>query len=63
MSEIKLLTVNQVARLFGVSRWTIFKWMKSLPGFPQSVNPPNHRVLFLEETILEYLRSKGRKYE
>ena len=59
-SEVRYLTVKEVARRFGVGRATIWRWGRTNPDFPKPVRPgpgvtrwPLDEVIAFESTIKE----------
>ncbi|MCV5598134.1 helix-turn-helix domain-containing protein, partial [Escherichia coli] len=47
MNDSELMTVNEVAALFGVTRRTIFRWMNKIKGWPVPVSPIGSRIKFI----------------
>lgn len=39
MNDSELMTVNEVAALFGVTRRIIFRWMNKIKDWPVPVSP------------------------
>lgn len=58
--DVELMTVTLVARLFGVTRWSIFKWMQRIPDFPKSVTPAGCQIKFIKEEVLDYFYKRGK---
>ncbi|MGP4403724.1 helix-turn-helix domain-containing protein [Escherichia coli] len=50
----KLMTSEEVARLFGVSKRTVTRWVDSIPGFPIPVSPEGTPLKFIRQEVLEY---------
>lgn len=50
----KLMTSEEVARLFGVSKRTVTRWVDSIPGFPIPVSPEGTPLKFIRSEVLEY---------
>lgn len=59
MNNNELMTINEVADLFCVTRRTIFRWMNKIPGWPIPVTPVGARIKFLRSEILEFYNNKG----
>lgn len=51
----ELISCEQVARLFCVSKRTILRWVDKIPGFPIPVSPEGTPLRFIRSEILEYL--------
>ncbi|EJL9604788.1 helix-turn-helix domain-containing protein [Escherichia coli] len=50
----KLMTSEEVARLFGVSKRTITRWVDSIPDFPIPVSPEGTPLKFIRSEVIEY---------
>lgn len=50
----KLMNSEEVARLFGVSKRTITRWVDSIPDFPIPVSPEGTPLKFIRQEVLEY---------
>lgn len=50
----KLMTSEEVARLFGVSKRTVTRWVDSIPGFPIPVSPEGTPLKFIRSEVIEY---------
>ncbi|EHH5191444.1 helix-turn-helix domain-containing protein [Escherichia coli] len=50
----KLMNSEEVARLFGVSKRTITRWVDSIPDFPIPVSPEGTPLKFIRSEVLEY---------
>lgn len=50
----KLMTSEEVARLFGVSKRTVTRWVDSIPDFPIPVSPEGTPLRFIRSEVLEY---------
>lgn len=59
MNDSELMTINEVADLFGVTRRTIFRWMNKIPGWPVPVTPVGARIKFIRREIIEFYYSKA----
>ncbi|EEU9677328.1 helix-turn-helix domain-containing protein [Escherichia coli] len=59
MKDNALMTVNEVAELFSVSRRTIFRWLNKIDGFPQPVTPVGARIKFIRREIMCFFYSKA----
>ena len=59
MKDSELMTVNEVAALFGVTRRTIFRWMSKIKGWPKPVTPVGARIKFLRTEIMPFFYSKA----
>ncbi|EFN4606301.1 DNA-binding protein [Escherichia coli] len=59
MNDSELMTVNEVADLFCVTRRTIFRWMNKIPGWPVPVTPVGARIKFIRREIIEFYYSKA----
>ncbi|ENU1175844.1 helix-turn-helix transcriptional regulator [Escherichia coli] len=59
MNDSELMTINEVAALFGVTRRTIFRWMNKIPGWPVPVTPVGARIKFIRREIIEFYYSKA----
>ncbi|ENZ7220402.1 helix-turn-helix domain-containing protein [Escherichia coli] len=58
----ELCTVNDVARLFGVDRRTVIRWMEVVPGFPIPVTPVGSPIKFIKSEITDFFNHRaGRK--
>lgn len=59
MNDSELMTVNEVAALFGVSRRTILRWMKKINGWPAQVTPVGSRIKFFRFEIMAFYYTKA----
>ncbi|CTX57363.1 Predicted transcriptional regulator [Escherichia coli] len=59
MNDSELMTVNEVAALFGVTRRTIFRWMNKIKGWPVPVTPVGARIKFIRSEIMAFYYSKA----
>lgn len=50
----KLMTSEEVALLFGVSKRTVTRWVDSIPGFPIPVSPEGTPLRFIRSEVIEY---------
>ncbi|EHB4575418.1 helix-turn-helix transcriptional regulator [Escherichia coli] len=50
----KLMNSEEVARLFGVSKRTITRWVDSIPDFPIPVSPEGTPLKFIRSEVIEY---------
>ncbi|MGT9434873.1 helix-turn-helix domain-containing protein [Escherichia coli] len=50
----KLMTSEEVARLFGVSKRTVTRWVDTISGFPIPVSPEGTPLKFIRSEVLEY---------
>ncbi|HBJ0272769.1 TPA: helix-turn-helix domain-containing protein [Escherichia coli] len=56
----KLMTSEEVARLFCVSKRTVTRWVDTIPGFPIPVSPEGTPLRFIRSEVLEYFyRGRG----
>lgn len=60
MNYPDLITAEEVAKLFSVSKRTVARWVTSIPGFPIPVSPEGTPLRFIRSEILEYFY-RGRK--
>lgn len=60
MNYPDLMTAEEVAKLFFVSKRTVARWVNSIPGFPIPVSPEGTPLRFIRSEILEYFY-RGRK--
>ena len=63
MNDSELMTVNEVAALFGVTRRTIFRWMNKIKGWPVPVSPIGSRIKFIRSEILEFYKNKCARHQ
>lgn len=63
MNDSELMTVNEVAALFGVTRRKIFWWMNKIKGWPVPVSPIGSRIKFIRSEILEFYKNKGARHQ
>ncbi|EOT8961738.1 helix-turn-helix domain-containing protein [Escherichia coli] len=56
------MTAEEVAKLFGVSKRTVARWVNSVPGFPIPISPEGTPLRFIRNEILDYFY-RGRKHE
>lgn len=59
MNDSELMTVNEVAALFGVTRRTIFRWMNKIKSWPVPVTPVGARIKFIRSEIMAFYYSKA----
>ncbi|EPZ2144329.1 helix-turn-helix domain-containing protein [Escherichia coli] len=45
---------EEVARLFGVSKRTVTRWVDSIPGFPVPVSPEGTPLKFIRSEVIEF---------
>lgn len=50
----KLMTSEEVASLFGVSKRTVTRWVDSIPDFPIPVSPEGTPLKFIRSEVIEY---------
>lgn len=50
----KLMNSEEVARLFGVSKRTVTRWVDTIPGFPIPVSPEGTPLKFIRSEVLEF---------
>lgn len=50
----KLMNSEEVARLFGVSKRTVTRWVDSIPDFPIPVSPEGTPLKFIRSEVIEY---------
>ncbi|HCJ8847877.1 TPA: helix-turn-helix domain-containing protein [Escherichia coli] len=61
MNYPDLITADEVAKLFSVSKRTVARWVnRKIPGFPIPVSPEGTPLRFIRSEILEYFY-RGRK--
>ncbi|HGC1317819.1 helix-turn-helix domain-containing protein [Escherichia coli] len=58
----ELMTSDEVAKLFGVSKRTVARWVDTIPSFPIPVSPEGTPLRFIREEIFNYFY-RGRKHE
>lgn len=63
MNDSELMTVNEVATLFGVTRRKIFLWMNKIKGWPVPVSPIGSIIKFIRSEILEFYKNKGARHQ
>ncbi|EMA5645899.1 TPA: helix-turn-helix domain-containing protein [Escherichia coli] len=63
MNDSELMTINEVAALFGVTRRTIFRWMNKIPQWPVPVTPVGARIKFIRSEIMTFYENKGTRHE
>ncbi|EJC2802172.1 helix-turn-helix domain-containing protein [Escherichia coli] len=63
MNDSELMTINEVADLFGVTRRTIFRWMNKIPQWPVPVSPVGARIKFIRSEIMEFYNNRGVRHE
>lgn len=56
----ELMTAEEVAKLFCVSKRTVTRWVDKIPGFPIPVSPEGTPLRFIRSEVLEYFY-RGRK--
>ncbi len=59
-SDKKFLRLEEVAKLFGVHRTTIWRWVQT-KGFPKPYRPSKKVALFSSDEIMAYLESVGKE--
>lgn len=58
----ELMTAEEVAKLFGVNKRTILRWIDTINGFPIPVSPEGANVKFIKGEVLEYFyRGRDKK--
>ncbi|EHM8969161.1 helix-turn-helix domain-containing protein [Escherichia coli] len=62
MNDSELMTINEVAALFHVTRRTIFRWMNRIPNWPVPVTPVGARIKFIRSEIMEFYENKGARH-
>ncbi|HEI3484673.1 TPA: helix-turn-helix domain-containing protein [Escherichia coli] len=50
----ELMSAEEAAKLFGVNKRTILRWIDSIPGFPIPVSPEGANVKFIKREVLDY---------
>ncbi|EQB9287295.1 helix-turn-helix domain-containing protein [Escherichia coli] len=60
MNYPDLMTAEEVAKLFSVSKRTVLRWVIKIPGFPIPVSPEGTPLRFIRSEVLEYFY-RGRK--
>lgn len=50
----KLMNSEEVAKLFGVSKRTVTRWVDTIPGFPIPVSPEGTPLKFIRSEVIEY---------
>lgn len=50
----KLMNSEEVAKLFGVSKRTVTRWVDSIPDFPIPVSPEGTPLKFIRSEVIEY---------
>ncbi|QMM45498.1 helix-turn-helix domain-containing protein [Escherichia coli] len=63
MNDSELMTINEVADLFSVTRRTIFRWMNKIPNWPVPVTPVGARIKFIRSEIMAFYENKGTRHE
>ncbi|MDR1085573.1 MAG: AlpA family phage regulatory protein [Deltaproteobacteria bacterium] len=53
-----LLTVVQVASIFGIAKSTVWNWAKRLDGFPKPIKLGKRITRWKKADILAYIESK-----
>jgi prophage regulatory protein len=48
----------EVAKMFGVSRKTVWNWIKSDPSFPRPVSLSPNVTVFMDDELQEWLTAK-----
>jgi prophage regulatory protein len=58
MTDIRpMIRMKSLARLIGVDRATIYRWMKA-GTFPQPVNVGEHAMSFYEDEVIEWQKQR-----
>ncbi|HFT9052600.1 TPA: helix-turn-helix domain-containing protein [Escherichia coli] len=50
----ELMSAAEAARLFGVNKKTILRWIDTIKGFPIPVSPEGANVKFIKQEMLDY---------
>ncbi|ENB9033406.1 helix-turn-helix domain-containing protein [Escherichia coli] len=50
----ELMSAAEAAKLFGVNKKTILRWIDSIKGFPIPVTPEGANVKFIKQEMLDY---------
>ncbi|HDL8922074.1 TPA: helix-turn-helix domain-containing protein [Escherichia coli] len=50
----ELMSAAEAARLFGVNKKTILRWIDTIKGFPLPVTPEGANVKFIKQEMLDY---------
>ncbi|EOO6454499.1 TPA: helix-turn-helix domain-containing protein [Escherichia coli] len=50
----ELMSAAEAAKLFGVNKKTILRWIDSIKGFPVPVTPEGANVKFIKQEMLDY---------
>lgn len=51
----EIVTIGELARIFGVTKPTIRKWVDSIPGFIQPFTPEGCQMKFWRHEVESYL--------
>lgn len=58
----ELMSAAEAAKLFGVNKKTILRWIDSIKGFPVPVTPEGANVKFIKQEMLDYFyRGRDKK--
>ncbi|HDX6842411.1 TPA: helix-turn-helix domain-containing protein [Escherichia coli] len=57
----ELMSAAEAAKLFGVNKRTILRWIDSVKGFPLPVSPEGANVKFIKQEMLDYFWRKQKK--
>lgn len=60
MNYPDLMTAEEVAKLFSVSKRTVARWVNTIHGFPIPVSPEGTPLRFIRNEILDFFY-RGRK--
>ena len=55
-----LIDPRETARRVGCHPVTLYRWMKSLPGFPIAIRISPNRIAFFEDEVTAYIDSRPR---
>ncbi|EHX1168942.1 helix-turn-helix domain-containing protein [Escherichia coli] len=50
----ELMSAAEAAKLFGVNKKTILRWIDTIKGFPLPVTPEGANVKFIKQEMLDY---------
>ncbi|EGI4010874.1 MAG: helix-turn-helix domain-containing protein [Escherichia coli] len=50
----ELMSAAEAAKLFGVNKKTILRWIDRIKGFPIPVTPEGANVKFIKQEMLDY---------
>ncbi|MBR0994154.1 AlpA family phage regulatory protein [Bradyrhizobium japonicum] len=55
-----LIDPRETARRVGCHPVTLYRWMKTLPGFPIAIRISPNRIAFFEDEVTAYIDSRPR---